>query len=597
MRAIGEQYVKTNLASSGFIITNLRIMWEAGQVIKERYQLREKFGSNTGRETWLAQDLESETSELVIVKLLTFGGNIQWADVRLFEREAQILQQLNHERIPKYKNYFSIDDSNLGFGLVEEYISGNSLKQLLEQGTRFGEAEIINIAQEILQILVYLHSFNPPILHRDIKPSNLLLGDDNKIYLVDFGAVQDSFAYEGAATFTIVGTYGYAPLEQFGGQTVPASDLYALGITIIHLLTRTVPSNLPNKDLKIQFRERVTVSPRLANWLDKMIAPAVERRFTTAISALRWLPNKDLKTQFRERVVPGLPDRVTVSSKLSNWLDKKIAPAVERHFTTIITSLRYLLPEISLELAPLGINNSDFKLAEITTSNQSNKPVYSNIKIKKDADFIEIIIPKQGFIKLDNFIKKFLSKLVNRFHIFILLLIVGGIIFLSMNPLTAILTLIILLLFDSDFRNLFITTTICCNRQEFSRKQFSIVKHFSIIDNVWGFSRIYKGITSAIDDVSIHHVSRNINPNNLKIDSLIINTKYTSKLHSKNTYLIGKNLSEVELLWLAQELRNWLNNNEQIPDNINDLAKKLDYTSTFVIYLSSFIIRFAGRNS
>ena len=72
-------------------------MWEAGQVIKSRYQLRDQLGHNTGRQTWLAQDLASETSELVIVKLLTFGGNIQWDDVRLFEREAQILQQLNHD--------------------------------------------------------------------------------------------------------------------------------------------------------------------------------------------------------------------------------------------------------------------------------------------------------------------------------------------------------------------------------------------------------------------------------------------------------------------------------------------------------------------
>ncbi len=267
-------------------------MWEAGQVIRNRYQLREKFGSNPGRQTWLAQDLESEISELVIVKLLTFGGNIKWDDVRLFEREAQILQELNHDQIPKYKNYFSIDGNTLWFGLVEEYISGDSLKQLLEKGTRFGEVEVIKIAQEVLQILVYLHSFNPPILHRDIKPSNLLMGDDNKIYLVDFGAVQDSFASEGT-TFTIVGTYGYTPLEQFGGKTVPASDLYALGITLIHLLTRTAPSNLPTKDLKIQFRDRVTVSPQLVNWLDKMIAPALERRYETAINALKYLSPKN----------------------------------------------------------------------------------------------------------------------------------------------------------------------------------------------------------------------------------------------------------------------------------------------------------------
>ena len=496
-------------------------MWEAGQVICDRYQLREKLGNNTARQTWLAQDLESETSELVIVKLLTFGGNIQWDDVRLFEREAQILQQLNHSQIPKYKNYFSIDDSTLWFGLVEEYISGNSLKQLLEKGTRFGEAEIIDIAQEVLQTLVYLHSFNPPILHRDIKPSNLLLGDDNKIYLVDFGAVQDSFASEGT-TFTIVGTYGYAPLEQFGGKTVPASDLYALGASLIHLLTRTAPSNLPNKDLKIQFRDRVTVSPQLSNWLDKMIAPAVERRFQTAISALKYLP------------------------------------------------------EISEDLSQIDPNNSDLKLDELTNSNYTNKPVGSDIKIKKDSGFIEIIIPGQGFTKLNNFV----VKLVDNVNKFIPLLVAGGIMILISRgtiilllkmfiyPI-ALLTFLIFILIDPDFRHLFITTTIRCDR-----------KQFSIINSFLGFTNIHRGITSAINDISIHYVSQNRNRSNLKIDSLIINTKSTSKLHANNTFILGQNLSEPELLWLAQELRNWLNNNKQLPENINDLAKKLDSTES-----------------
>lgn len=488
-------------------------MWEAGQVIYDHYQLKEKLGNNTGRQTWLAQDLESESSELVIIKLLTFGGNIQWDDVRLFEREAQILQQLNHDRIPKYKNYFSIDDHSLWFGLVEEYISGTTLKQLLAKGTRFGEAEVINIAQEVLQTLVYLHSFNPPILHRDIKPSNLLLGDDDKIYLVDFGAVQDSFASDGT-TFTVVGTYGYAPLEQFGGKTVPASDLYALGITLIHLLTRTSPSNLPNKDLKIQFRDRVTVSPKLANWLDKMIAPAVERRYPTAISALKYLP------------------------------------------------------EIAQELAPVETTNLESKLAELTNSNQGAQPVGSNIRIKQNSDFIEITIPGQGFIKLKNFVNNIYYKLANHFHKFIPLFITGGIILLFLKMIIsqiAILILLFLLLFDQDFRDLFTITKIKCDR-----------KQFSIINSFLGFTNIHKGITTAINDVSLNYISQNRNRTNLKIDSLIINTKSTSKLHSKNTYMIGKTLTEAELLWLVKELRNWLNNSEQTPDNISDLPTELD---------------------
>ncbi|MDJ0534169.1 MAG: serine/threonine-protein kinase [Xenococcaceae cyanobacterium MO_207.B15] len=263
-------------------------MLEAEQVINERYQLQKKLGRNAGRQTWLAKDLSTDNQQQVVVKLLAFGGDVQWEDLKLFEREAQTLQQLDHSRIPKYQDYFSIDDRTLWFGLVQEYIPGHSLKQLLDKGKRFSEATVKKIAQEILQILIYLHGFNPPLLHRDIKPSNLILGEDNRIYLVDFGAVQDRAATEGA-TFTVVGTYGYAPMEQFGGKAVPASDLYALGATLIHLLTRTPPGELPTADLKLQFCDRITVSSQFTKWLEKILYPAVEKRFETAQQALDYL--------------------------------------------------------------------------------------------------------------------------------------------------------------------------------------------------------------------------------------------------------------------------------------------------------------------
>ena len=272
-------------------------MLEKSQVISDRYQLIAKLGRNAGRQTWLATDLNSAEEEQVVVKLLAFGGDVQWEDLKLFEREAQILKQLDHPRIPKYKDYFSIDDRHLWFGLVQQYIPGLSLKQLLDRGKRFTETDVENIAQEILAILLYLHGLNPPLLHRDIKPSNLILGEDEQIYLVDFGAVQDRAATEGA-TFTVVGTYGYTPLEQFGGRAVPASDLYALGATLIHLLTRTAPADLPNRELTIQFRERLSLHPGLADWLEKMTIPALERRFTNVQQALNALKAKDKLNRF-----------------------------------------------------------------------------------------------------------------------------------------------------------------------------------------------------------------------------------------------------------------------------------------------------------
>ena len=261
-------------------------MLQAEQIVYDRYQLKRKLGQISGRQTWLAEDIGVSPPESVIVKLLVFGGEVQWDDLKLFEREAQVLKQLNHPRIPKYRDYFSIDERTLCFCLVQDYIPGISLKEQLNQGKHFTEDEIVYIiAVDVLTILEFLHQLNPAVLHRDIKPSNLIWGEDDRIYLVDFGAVQDRAAREGA-TFTVVGTYGYAPMEQFSGRAVPASDLYALGVTLIHLLTGIAPVDLPQRNLRICFEEQVTLSPRVVNWLKTLTEPAPEQRFKSAAQAL-----------------------------------------------------------------------------------------------------------------------------------------------------------------------------------------------------------------------------------------------------------------------------------------------------------------------
>ncbi|WP_026732415.1 serine/threonine protein kinase [Fischerella sp. PCC 9605] len=261
-------------------------MLQIEQVLRDRYQLIEKLGESAGRQTWLAWDLS--TQEQVVVKMLIFSDQMQWENVRLFEREAQILKKLNHPRIPQYRNYFCFEDRVIQFALVQTYIPGSSLRELLAKGRVFTPAEIRKIAAEILKILIYLHSLSPVVLHRDIKPSNILLGKDSQIYLLDFGAVQDRAAREGA-TFTVVGTYGYAPLEQFGGRATPASDLYALGATLIHLLTGISPANLPQQNSRLQFAHLLKLNPGFVRWLEQLTEPNLERRFSSAKEALKVL--------------------------------------------------------------------------------------------------------------------------------------------------------------------------------------------------------------------------------------------------------------------------------------------------------------------
>jgi serine/threonine protein kinase len=287
------------------------------QILKERYQLQRQLGRNAGRQTWLA--IDRQLQEQVVVKLLTFGGDVQWDDLKLFEREAQVLQQLDHPCIPKYRDYFAIDDHALWFGLVQDYIPGDSLKDLLVQGKKFSETEVKQIATEILEILIYLHELSPPVLHRDIKPSNIIYGEDQKVYLVDFGAVQDKASAEGK-TFTVVGTYGYAPIEQFGGRAVPASDLYALGATLIHLLTGISPAELPQENLKIKFKNRTSCDRKLVDWISYLIEPDVDKRPQMAKEAINALKKNKLINTTEFLVAQLSPNGNVKVNRLSDQL-------------------------------------------------------------------------------------------------------------------------------------------------------------------------------------------------------------------------------------------------------------------------------------
>lgn len=265
-------------------------MWQPKDTLQSRYQLKQMLGNNAGRQTWLAWDMQCQPPEPVVIKLLLFNPQMQWDDFNLFEREGQILAALDHPKIPKYRSYFAIEqpDSDLTwFALVQDYIPGISLQKFLSDGRRLTEMQLRKVAIAVLDILIYLHELTPPQLHRDLKPSNLMLGKDQMIYLLDFGAAQ-SQATEGVS-FTIVGTSGYTPPEQFWGRSVPASDLYALGATLIHLLTGVPPADLPQKDLKMQFSDQVSIQSELVRWLETLTQPNLKLRFQTARQALEAL--------------------------------------------------------------------------------------------------------------------------------------------------------------------------------------------------------------------------------------------------------------------------------------------------------------------
>ena len=260
-------------------------------ILNQRYQLKEKLSQYAGRKTWKVIDLQTSPTEEVIIKQLAVNSKVSWEAIKLFEREAQVIKTLEHERIPHYRDYFTLDkkeESDLTWLVtVQDYIPGISLKQWLDKNRQMTDKQVCRIASEILEILIYLHELNPPIIHRDIKPSNLILGEDGHIYLVDFGAVQDKTRQEGV-TFTIVGSNGYAPPEQLWGQAIPASDLYALGATLLQLLTGKNPSDLLHNN-RLQFSHEIELSPNLTAWLDQLINPIPEKRIQSSRQAYEQL--------------------------------------------------------------------------------------------------------------------------------------------------------------------------------------------------------------------------------------------------------------------------------------------------------------------
>jgi serine/threonine protein kinase len=292
-------------------------------ILGDRYEVQRQLGKQTGRQTLLARDLR--TQELVVVKRLSLGSDFEWQHLKLFEREAKTLQSLSHPAIPRYLDYLELDlPNNKGFALVQSYVEGKTLEEHLKAGRTFSEYEVKELAKSLLEILIYLHEQNPPVIHRDIKPSNILLTNRSgnsvgQVYLVDFGSVQTLAAQEGG-TITVVGTYGYMPPEQFGGRTTPASDLYSLGATLIYLVTGLHPTELPQKDFRIQFQQVANLDPTFVDWLEWMTQPSLDRRLASAQEALQVL-KKPRSRNKPTRVVRQPSGSEVVLTKTADFLE------------------------------------------------------------------------------------------------------------------------------------------------------------------------------------------------------------------------------------------------------------------------------------
>lgn len=252
---------------------------DVGAVLHERYEIEAPIGQGGMGAVYRARD--RITQQVVALKQLRTDAAAGFDNQEMltrFEGEWQLLRTLNHPRIPRMLDSFRIGDSGY---YVMEFIEGKSLDQVLRDyksaGRRFPEELLVQYTLQILDVLSYLHGLPRPLLHRDVKPQNIIVRDaDSELFLVDFGLAREGGS---ATTKTLVGTLGYAPLEQVKGHPEERSDLYALGATLWHMLVGEQPSPF---DVPPLATVRNDVHPALAEVIDRACQDNVNRRYANA---------------------------------------------------------------------------------------------------------------------------------------------------------------------------------------------------------------------------------------------------------------------------------------------------------------------------
>jgi serine/threonine protein kinase len=269
-------------------------------ILQSRYRLLELMAEGGFARTYLAQD-QGRFSERCVVKEFCPSS----ADVtvfkkakELFQREAQTLYQIEHDQVPKFRALFTTEtEPDPRLFLVQDYVAGQTYRSVLQERLlerrSFSEAEVRQLLTSLLPVLSYIHGQG--LIHRDISLENLILrSPDQTPVLIDFGVVKTVVTQLQQSRVmpvgTVVGKFGYAPLEQLqSGRAYPSSDLYSLAVCCLVLLTGLEPAQLFDDGANWNWRSRVSVTDEFAALLDRMLAQKPSDRFGTADDALRSL--------------------------------------------------------------------------------------------------------------------------------------------------------------------------------------------------------------------------------------------------------------------------------------------------------------------
>ena len=267
---VASEYLnKTNKAMSLDNTTEL-INTEHSALLSHYHNL-EKIGH--GAQATMLKALDSQNHP-VAIKVFDYSRASEWKDVELFEREIEVLKNLNIDGVPKYIETIKSDKT---IYLVEEYIDASSIEKQMKYGRVFTTDECVTILERTAKILKKLSDCIPPIIHRDIKPANLLVDNNLNVWLVDFGVVANT---QQTISMTFAGTAGYVAPEQLYGKSTPASDIFSLGATLLYLVSRVAPCDMQLDGITPDFDRYIpdTVPKWLSDTIKSMMSVDPRKR-------------------------------------------------------------------------------------------------------------------------------------------------------------------------------------------------------------------------------------------------------------------------------------------------------------------------------
>ncbi len=246
----------------------------AGYTLQDRYLVQGVLGIGGMSAVYRARDLHfPNVVKLVAIKEMVnraLDPIVRSTIVRNFEREANLLASLDHRAIPRIYDYFSVNERSY---LVEEYVNGHDLETVINNSTEaIAEERVVRWAIELCDVLQFLHTHKPdPIVFRDMKPSNVMINPQDHVVLVDFGIAKP---FQTGQKGTMIGTEGYSPPEQYRGEATPVADIYALGASMHHAITRRDP----RLEAPFSFHERPVrqINPAVTPLLEAVINTALQ---------------------------------------------------------------------------------------------------------------------------------------------------------------------------------------------------------------------------------------------------------------------------------------------------------------------------------